>query len=249
LHPKVSVVDSIAVLRRRFHLALVCVQCARLIASTPAGYAKSGLTPEQVESYVCAECRMEPARVASETARLRALPPKVHLKEPVVAARAYAPPQRRDESDAAYRRRVQRWEADRAASHALLGIATPPHPYFGLCLVDGQHSPGLEYARECPSRKPVKSLSTIESPAQAIDAEQSRAGTPRQQRRGSGTTSRLAGRRLTVRRQRTSPEQLAALARINAVRTRRRGVVDETSSAGPFRVAAGDGHIYPKSGT
>jgi hypothetical protein len=33
----------------------------------------------------------------------------------------------------------------------------------------------------------------------------------------------LAGRRLTVRRQRASPEQLAALARINAARKNRRG--------------------------
>jgi hypothetical protein len=218
LRPKVPVADSIAILRRRFPAALVCAQCARLIASTPSGYAKSNLSPEQVKTYVCAECRIEPIRAANETARLRALPLKVHLKQPVVAARAYAPPQRRDESDAAYRRRVDRWEADRAASHALLGIATPPHPYFGRCLIDGHHVPGSEYPRECPSRKLLKSLRTSESPALPVYAEQSRAGTPRQQRRRSGTTSRLAGRRLFVRRQRTSPEQLAALARINAAR-------------------------------
>jgi hypothetical protein len=218
LRPNVSVADSIANLRRRFPGALVCVQCARLIASAPTGYARSNLTSEQIETYVCAECRMEPARAATETARLRALPPKVHLQEPVVAARGYAPPQRRDEADSAYRRRVERWEANRAASHALLGIATPPHPYFGKCLVDGRHSPGSEYARECPSRKPLKSLSTIESPAVSVDAERSRAGNQRQQRRRSNTTSRLAGRRLTLRRQRSSPRQLAALARINAAR-------------------------------
>jgi hypothetical protein len=217
---KLSVDDAIDAARRRFPGALICTACARLIASAPTGYARSNLTSEQSEAYVCAECRMEPARVASQTARLRALPPKVHLKEPVVAARAYAPPRRRDESDAAYWSRVERWEADRAASHALLGIATPPHPYFGRCLADGQHSPGSEYARECPARKFAKSLSTVESPAPSVDAEQSRAGTPRQQRRGSGTTSRLAGRRLTVRRQRTSPQQLAALARINAARAK-----------------------------
>jgi hypothetical protein len=233
LRPKVSVADSIADLRRRFPGALVCVQCARLIASTPAGYVKSGLTPQQAETYVCAECRMEPARVASETARLRALPPKVHLKEPIVAARGYAPPQRRDESDEAYRRRVERWEADRAASHALLGIATPPHPYFGRCLIDGRHLPGSEYARECPARKSVKSLNTVASPALPVDVEQSRAGSPRQQRRGSGRTSRLAGRRLTVRRQRTSSKQLAALARINAARTKRRADTLERRNTGP----------------
>jgi hypothetical protein len=150
---KLSVADAISISRRRFPGALVCTTCARLIASTPAGYANSSLTSEQVEKYTCAECRMEPARAANETARLRALPPKVHLKEPIVAARAYAPPQRRDEPDAAYRRRVERWEADRAASHALLGIATPSHPYFGRC-----------------------SLRTDESPAPSADAEQSRAG-------------------------------------------------------------------------
>jgi hypothetical protein len=224
LLPKLSAADAVSNLRRRFPGALVCTTCARLIASTPAGYTKSNLWPEQVETYVCAECRIEPVRAANETARLRALPPKVHLKEPIVAARAYAPPQRQDESDAAYRRRVERWEADRAASHALLGIATPPHPYFGLCLVDGRHIPESEYARECPARKSAQSLKTGESPLPSADAGQSRAGTPRHQRRGSGTTSRLAGRRLTVRRQRTSPEQLAALLQINTSRRCRSGL-------------------------
>lgn len=221
--PKLSVTDSIEILKRRFPGSLVCTKCARLIASTPAGYAKSGLTPEQVETYSCGECRMEPERIASETARLRALPPKVYLKDPIVAARAYAPPQRRDESDAAYRRRVERWEADRAASHALQGIATPPHPYFGRCLVHGRHNLGPEYARECPERKSSKLLGTGEAPAPSVNAEQSRAGSPRQHGRGSRTTSRLAGRRLAVRRQRTSPGQLAALARINAARAKRCG--------------------------
>jgi hypothetical protein len=193
LRPKVSVADSIENLRRRFPGALVCTTCARLIASTPKGYARSSLTSEQIENYVCAECRMEPVRAGSETARLRALPPKVHLMEPIVAARAYAPPQRRDESDAAYRRRVERWDADRAASHALLGIATLPNPYFGRCLVDRRHIPGSEYALECPARNCVKSLSTGESPAPRVDAEQSRAGSPRQQKRGSGTGVKISG--------------------------------------------------------
>jgi hypothetical protein len=218
LLPKLFVADAISISRRRFPGALVCTTCARLIASTPAGNANSGLTPEEVKTYTCAECRMEPARAANETARLRALPPKVHLKEPVVAARAYAPPQRRDESDATYRRRVERWEAHRAASHALLGIATPPYPYFGRCLVDGQHAASSEHALDCPSRNSAELLSTGEPRALGVDVEQSRAGNSRQQRRGSRTTSRLAGRRLTVRRQRTSPGQLAP--RINAARTR-----------------------------
>jgi hypothetical protein len=41
-----------------------------------------------------------------------------------------------------------------------------------------------------------------------------------------GTVSRLAGRLLTVRRQRTSPLQFAALVRINAPRRKQRGDVD-----------------------
>jgi hypothetical protein len=61
LRPKVSVADSIANLRRRFPGALVCTTCARMIASTPAGYAKSKLTSEQVETYVCVECRADAA--------------------------------------------------------------------------------------------------------------------------------------------------------------------------------------------
>jgi hypothetical protein len=216
--PKLPVVNSIEKLRSRFPGSLVCTTCVRLIASTPAGYAKSGLTPEQVETYMCSECRMEPIRAANETARLRALPPKVPLKRPVVGARAYAPPQRRDESDAAYRRRVQQWESDRTASHKLLGIATLQHPYLDRCLVDGRHHEGSECPRECPSRKPARSLTSGESPAPSFDGERSRAGNPRQQRGESGTVSRLAGRRLNVRRQQASPQQLAALARINAAR-------------------------------
>jgi hypothetical protein len=41
LAPKRSVIDSIAILRRRFPGALVCTTCARMIASTPTGYAPS----------------------------------------------------------------------------------------------------------------------------------------------------------------------------------------------------------------
>jgi hypothetical protein len=205
LLPKLSVADSIKMLRRRVPRALICTACARLIASMPAGYAHSNLASEQIENYVCAECRMEPARLAAEAARLRALPPKVHLKEPAVSARAYAPAQRRGESGAAYRRRVDQWEADRAASLTLLGVAVSHHPYFDRCLVNGRHAEDSELARECPALLPV-------------DVGESRAGSRRQQRSDSGKVSRLRGRRLGVRRQRTSPAQLAALARINIAR-------------------------------
>jgi hypothetical protein len=47
-------------------VALVCTTCARLIARTPMSYVSSSLTPEQVETYTCVECRTEPARAAHE---------------------------------------------------------------------------------------------------------------------------------------------------------------------------------------
>src|SRR5262249_2792270 len=131
------------------------------------------------------------------------------LKEPMVVARAYAPAQRRDESNAAYRRRVEQWEADRTASLGLLGIVAPLHPYFDRCLVNELHAEGSELARECPALLPV-------------DVEGSRAGSSYQQSSNSDKVSRLTGRRMGFRRQRTSPAQLAALARINVARQRAR---------------------------
>jgi len=72
--PKVSTADSIAILKTRFPGSLVCVDCARLIASTPAGYASSNLTPEQVDGYACHGCRSDndPARSTEVTARFAA---------------------------------------------------------------------------------------------------------------------------------------------------------------------------------
>ena len=220
--PKLSVVESIKILKRRCPGALICTTCARLIASRPAGYVHSNLASEKIENHVCAECQMEPVRLAAEAARLRALAPKVSLKEPAVAARAYAPAQRRDESGAAYRRRVEQWEADRAASLGLLGVLAPPHPYFDRCLVNGRHAEGSDLARECPALL-------------SADVEESRAGTRRQQRSDSDNVSRLTGRRLGVRRQRTSPAQLATLARINVARRKAagRGIHVETLGPGP----------------
>lgn len=54
--------------------ALVCTTCARVIASTPAGYVPSQLTPEQLDEYVCFGCRYDadPARSAEVTARFSA---------------------------------------------------------------------------------------------------------------------------------------------------------------------------------
>lgn len=85
--PKLPAADSIATLRRRFPGALICTTCARLIASAPKGYAKQKLTPEQVENYVCANCRSDadPSRSAEVTARFAA------SKAAAAAARLRAP--------------------------------------------------------------------------------------------------------------------------------------------------------------
>jgi hypothetical protein len=218
LLPKLSVAESIKSLRCRFPGSLVCTTCARLIASTPSGYKKSSLSDEQVDSYICASCRSE-AQIAAETsARFHGLVPRAVLKPSLrIVAAASEPPSRRDESNMAYRGRVERWRQERAESHALLGVVTRP-ALDGLCLVGGRHANDSEYARECPRRNSSKSLKSAQAAMPLLAHEKSRAGSTRQQRRDSGDVSRLAGRRLRVRRQRTSLEQLAALARINAAR-------------------------------
>jgi hypothetical protein len=87
LSRQLSVTDSISILRRRFPGALICTACARLIASTPAGYAKLNLSRGAVGSYVCASCRSDadPARSAEVTARFAA------SKAAAAAARLRAP--------------------------------------------------------------------------------------------------------------------------------------------------------------
>jgi hypothetical protein len=87
LLPKLSAADSIEILRDRLPGGLVCTTCARLIASASAGYAKSNLTPEQVEHYVCHGCRLDadPARSTEVTARFAA------AKAAAAAARLRAP--------------------------------------------------------------------------------------------------------------------------------------------------------------
>src|SRR5262245_4985629 len=74
-------------LRRRFPGALICAMCARLIANTPAGYAKLNLSRDALGSYVCASCRADahPARSAEVTARFAA------FKAAATAARLRAP--------------------------------------------------------------------------------------------------------------------------------------------------------------
>jgi hypothetical protein len=74
LLPKLSVIDSVKILRRRFPGSLICTACGRLIASTPAGYEKLNLPAGQVENYVCHGCRSDadPARSVEVTARFAA---------------------------------------------------------------------------------------------------------------------------------------------------------------------------------
>jgi hypothetical protein len=87
LPPKLSVADSIVILRRRFPGALLCTTCARLIASTPTGYEKLNLPAWRVENYVCHGCRSDadPARSAEVTARFAV------SKTAAAAARLRAP--------------------------------------------------------------------------------------------------------------------------------------------------------------
>lgn len=46
-------------LRRRYPDGLICVRCARLLATRPASDAKSTLTEAERQGYVCAECRID----------------------------------------------------------------------------------------------------------------------------------------------------------------------------------------------
>ena len=86
-----SVSDSIAILRRLFPGALLCMTCCRIIATTAAGHAASKLTPEQIENYVCYGCRFDsdPARSAEVTARFAA-------SKAAAAAARVRPPVHRD---------------------------------------------------------------------------------------------------------------------------------------------------------
>jgi hypothetical protein len=81
--PPLSIPDTIAVLRRRYAAALVCVVCAVLLATQPASYAQSRLTEAARLEYVCAECRQDAAE-AARVAEIRA----VVARENLVKARA-----------------------------------------------------------------------------------------------------------------------------------------------------------------
>ncbi len=65
--PPLPVRESVTILRRRYPEALVCVQCAVLLATRRES--GSRLTEAERLAYVCAECRLE----AAAAARLRAV--------------------------------------------------------------------------------------------------------------------------------------------------------------------------------
>src|SRR5262249_54012880 len=56
-----TVAETVAVFRRRFIAALVCVACGMLLATTAESYGRSNLSDEQRLAYVCHECRLEAA--------------------------------------------------------------------------------------------------------------------------------------------------------------------------------------------
>ena len=61
VQPVLTVAETVAVLRRRFIAALVCIACGVLLATTAESYSRSNLSEEQRLAYVCHECRLEAA--------------------------------------------------------------------------------------------------------------------------------------------------------------------------------------------
>src|SRR5215469_483245 len=61
VHTVLTVAETVAVFRRRFIAALVCITCGLLLATETASYSCSNLSEEQRLAYVCHECRLEAA--------------------------------------------------------------------------------------------------------------------------------------------------------------------------------------------
>jgi len=229
--PKLTIEQSITILRQRFPGSLVCVRCARLIASTPAGYAKSNVTPEQAQSYVCFECRQDEIDAQTEAlarerkadaaratlARVRArkanelieqpaeIPLDAVIRYPGVYAQEELVALARHYAATAPRRLTRRTRFVRVPSVA-----------------DKMPARGWKRAVTPPSLWPPDVQNT--QPGGSVDSTSLRAGSMREYRTESGGISRLRGRRLRrVRTRTTSPAQLEALARINAARKQARG--------------------------
>ncbi len=161
--PKLSVADSIAILRRRYPGALICTACARLIASTPAAYSKLNLTPAQIENHTCHGCRSDadPARSAEVTARFatsKAAAAAARLRAPLTGLSpctctsvvTCASCLQTRAAEAAEGRRVAHDYVDTCATnghhHDLDAVADCPHP--SATVVDARPSPVFcEHAR------------------------------------------------------------------------------------------------------
>ena len=67
--PPLSVADTVAVLRVRYPLGLICVDCGLLLATQPASYVRSNLTEAERLGFVCAGCRLTAAEAESTHAQ------------------------------------------------------------------------------------------------------------------------------------------------------------------------------------
>ena len=50
---------DVEILRGRYPDGLICIRCARLLATRRESYAKSNLTEAERQGFVCAECRID----------------------------------------------------------------------------------------------------------------------------------------------------------------------------------------------
>src|SRR5215831_7861548 len=71
VQPVLTVAETVAVFRRRFIAALVCIACGVLLATTAESYSRCNLSEEQRLAYVCHECRLEAADKDRMTAARR----------------------------------------------------------------------------------------------------------------------------------------------------------------------------------
>jgi hypothetical protein len=157
-----SVSESIAITRRRFPGALICTTCARIIATTPAGYVSK--VPEQIEKYVCYGCRFDadPARSAEVTARFaasRAASAATRLRPPFLAivAGTIRPGTPGTVSEVIRVDDACSCTAGVTCAPCLLTHAAEAafgrrvaHDYLGSCAMSGEHH-DAEILAECPN--------------------------------------------------------------------------------------------------
>jgi hypothetical protein len=171
-----SVSDSIAILRRRFPGALICTTCARMIASTPTGYAPSKLTSDQVDNYVCSGCRLEadPARSREVTARFaasKAAALATRLRPPFIAI---IPGTIRPDAPGTVSETIRVDDVCSCTAtmtcHACLLIRAAEaaygrrvaHDYLGICAMNGRHDDAGAVA-DCPN--PTATIARCEVPS------------------------------------------------------------------------------------